>query len=98
MDDAVQAYLDAIPAATRPLFDRIHALVLEVHPDVATVISYDMPTFVVDDRRFYLAAWKRWVSFYGWDGDRDGGFLARHPELSSGRGTIKLTPAAAEAV
>jgi hypothetical protein len=98
MDEPVRTYIDAIEPATRPLFDRIHGLVVEIHPDADIVISYDMPTYVVGDRRLYVAAWKRWVSFYGWAEGEDGGFLDRHPELSSGRGTIKLTPAAAEAI
>ena len=98
MDAAVTTYLDAIPDKTRPLFDRIHGLVLGLHPDVEILITYDMPTYQVGTRRLYVAAWKNWVSFYGWGEDQDGGFVARHPETSSGQGTIKLTPAAAEDV
>jgi hypothetical protein len=33
MDDAVHAYIDAIDPEQRPLFDRLHRLVLEVRPD-----------------------------------------------------------------
>jgi hypothetical protein len=98
MDAAVQAYLDTIPTKTRPLFDRIHGLVLERHPDAEILISYDMPTYQVGTRRLYVAAWKNWVSFYGWSEGHDGGFLDRHPGLASGQGTIKLTPKAAEDV
>lgn len=98
MDDAVQAHLDAMPDTTRPLFDRIHGLVLDVHPDVDVVLSYDMPTYVVGERRLHVAAWKGWVSFYGWDPDRDGGLVARFPKASSGRGTLKIRPADAEAI
>ena len=51
-----------------------------------------MPTFCVGDRRLYLAAWKQHVSLYGWAEGRDGCFVERHPELTSGRGPIKLRP------
>jgi len=39
--------------------------------------------------------WKHGVSLYGWGHDRDGGFSARHPELTTSKGTIQLRPAAA---
>ena len=92
----VQGYIDAVAPRQRPLFDRLHGLVVGAFPEAEIVLSYDMPTYVVGERRLYVAAWKSWVSLYGWDEGRDGGFLERHPELSSGRGTIKLRPAAAE--
>lgn len=94
----VQRYVDAIVPAQRPLFDRLHALIVGAFPTVEVVLSYDMPTYVVGERRLHVAAWKQWVSLYGWDEDRDGGFVARHPELSSGRGTLKLRPSAAREI
>lgn len=93
MDRAVRDYIDAIPAGQRPLFDRLHRLVLETYPHAEMLISYRMPTYQVGRCRLYVGAWKNWVSLYGWQQDRDGGFTARHPELSSTRGTIKLRPA-----
>jgi hypothetical protein len=98
VDDAVQAYLDVISDRTRPLFDRIHGLILGAHPDAEIRITYDMPTYVVGERRLYLAAWKSWVSLYGWSEGEDGGFVARHPELTSGQGTIKIRPKDAEGI
>ena len=89
-DEAAQAYIDSIDPANRPLFERIDRLILEDHPDADVVISYKMPTYVVGERRLHVATWKHGVSLYGWDGDRDGGFVERHPELSSGRGTLRL--------
>ena len=44
MDDAVREYIDAIAPEHRPLFDRLHRLILEVQPDVAVVLSYQIPT------------------------------------------------------
>ncbi|MGH9276775.1 MAG: iron chaperone [Acidimicrobiales bacterium] len=77
----------------RPLFDRLHELILEEHPDAALTISYGIPTYRVGRRRLYLGVWKRGVSLYGWEQARDGVFTARHPELTTGKGTIQLTPA-----
>ncbi len=98
MNDAVQAYVDAISAEHRPLFDRVHRLILEAKPEAEVLISYQMPTYKVGPCRFYLAVWKHGVSFYGWGEGRDGGFAAHHPELTSHRGTIKLSPGAAAAI
>jgi hypothetical protein len=89
IDAAAQAYIDAIPPERRPLFDRVHRLILEAHPDADVVLSYKMPTYVVGDNRLYVGAWKHWVSFYGWESDRDGGFAGRHPDLTNGKGTLK---------
>ncbi|HEU0239586.1 MAG TPA: DUF1801 domain-containing protein [Micromonosporaceae bacterium] len=90
MDDAVRAYIDAIDPLHRPLFDRLQGLILDAYPGASVTLSYQIPTYRVGSRRVYLAAWRHGVSIYGWDRDRDGGFLARHPELTSGKGTIRL--------
>ena len=92
MEDAVRDYVDAIPSEHRPLFDRLHRLILEVHSDASVVISYQIPTYKVGRNRLYLGVWKHGVSIYGWGQGRDAGFTARHPELITGRGTIQLRP------
>ena len=92
MDAAVQAYIDGITHENRPLFDRLHRLVLEGHPDAVVTISYRIPTYRVGRRRVFLGAWKHGLSIYGWRAGGDGGFAAHHPELMTGRGTIQLRP------
>ena len=92
MEDAVRDYVDAIPSEHRPLFDRLHRLILEVHPDASVVISYQIPTYKVGRNRLYLGVWKHGVSIYGWGQGRDAGFTARHRELITGKGTIQLRP------
>jgi len=72
----VQEYIDALPAERRPLYDRIHRLVLEAHPDAALAFSYQMPTFKGGRRRLYVGVWRHGVSMYGWGQDRDAGFAA----------------------
>ena len=90
VDDDVQGYIDELDPRHRALFDRVHRLILTAHPEVAVVLSYKMPTYRVGRRRLYLGAWKHGVSLYGWRQDHDGGFVARHPELKTSRGTIQL--------
>jgi uncharacterized protein YdhG (YjbR/CyaY superfamily) len=98
MSDPVQDYIDAIVPEHLPLFDRLQRLVLEAHPDAQRLILYKMPTYKVGGRRLFLAAWKHGVSIYGWDEGRDGGFVARHPELKTSTGTIRLRPADAAGI
>ena len=98
MDEAVRRYIDAIDPAHRPLFDRIHRLILAAHPEAAVVLSYEIPTYKVGRRRLYVGAWQHGISIYGWQQDRDGGFTARHPELKTGKATIKLRPQDAAAI
>ena len=57
-----------------------------------------MPTYEVGKRRLYVGVWKHGISLYGWGAGEDAGFTDRHPELSSGKGTIRITPAAAEQI
>jgi len=91
LDPAVQAYIDAVPAGQRPLFDRLHALVLETHPDAEIRLSYGMPAYRVGTRRLNLGVWRHGISVYGWRRDNDGGFVERHPELAKSKGTIRLS-------
>jgi hypothetical protein len=93
VDGAVKAYIDAITPEQQPLFDRIHRLVVETRPDAEVVISYSIPTYKVGRRRLFVATWKHGVSIYGWGQGRDAGFVARHPKLVTGKGTIKLRAA-----
>ena len=92
MNADVQRYADGIAPEHRPLFDRLRALVLEVAPGAVEKLSYGMPTYVVGKRKLSLGAWRHGLSLYGWGENRDGGFLERHPELRTSKGTIQLRP------
>lgn len=90
MRDDVAAYLDAIDPDRRPLFDRVHRLVMEAHPDAEVVLAYKMPTYVSGERRLHVGVWRHGLSFYGWEPGRDGGLSARRPHLDNGKGTLRL--------
>jgi uncharacterized protein YdhG (YjbR/CyaY superfamily) len=98
MDGAVQRYIEQIAPEHRPLFDRIHALILQERPDASVVLSYQIPTYKVGNRRLYVGAWKHGLSIYGWKGEEDDDFLARHPQLRTSKGTIRLRTEDAEAI
>ncbi len=92
VDEAVREYIDRIDARHRPLFDRVHELILAGYPQAALVISYRMPTYRVGSRRLYLGVWQHGISLYGWPQGQDGGFTDRHPDLRSSKGTIRIRP------
>lgn len=94
----VQSYLDAIAPEHRPLFDRVRSLVLQVAPDAVEKLSYGMPTFVAGKRKLSLGVWRHGLSLYGWGENRDGGFLAAHPQLRTSKGTIQLRPEQADGI
>ena len=54
MDEAVREYIDAIPSEHRAMFDRLHRLILEAHPDVTVALSYGIPTYRIGRRRLPL--------------------------------------------
>ena len=92
MDDAVRRYRDEMDSECRPVFDRLHRLIVAMCPEAEVVLSYGMPTYRIGRRRLNIGAWKHGLSLYV-SPNRDGGFSARHPELAAGKGTIKLKPA-----
>ena len=98
MTGDVQKYIAAIPAEHRPLFDRLHDLIVAVHPEAEVAFSYKMPRYSVGKRRIFLAVWKHGVSIYGVGPGADAGFIARHPELIASRGTIRLRAKDAAAI
>ena len=98
MDADFQAYVDGIDPEFRPLFDRLHGIVMAAHPDAELALAYDMPTYRRGKRRLNLGVWKHGVSVYGWRRDNDGGFSARHPKLLSSKSTIRIRPTDAEPI
>ena len=88
----MQRYVDRIAAEHRPLFDRVNGLVLGAYPDAATKLSYGIPSYWVGGRRLYVGVWKHGVSMYGWQQGRESEFIARHPGLKTGKGTIQIRP------
>jgi hypothetical protein len=90
MDADVQTYIDGIAPGHRPLFDRVHRLILGAYPEADVVLAYGMPTYRVGDRRLHMGVWRHGISLYGWDQAAGADLLSRHPDLLSGKGTLRL--------
>lgn len=98
MDAEFEAYVASIAPEFRPLFDRLHGIVMATHPEAQLALAYDMPTYRVGKRRLNLGVWKHGISVYGWRRDNDGGFFNRHPELLSSKTTLRIKPKDAAAI
>lgn len=97
MDEAVRRYREEMASENRPVFDRVHQLIMATCPDAEVMLSYGMPTYRIGRRRLNIGAWKHGLSLYV-SANRDGGFSARHPDLAAGKGTIRLRPADAATI
>jgi uncharacterized protein YdhG (YjbR/CyaY superfamily) len=98
MDKAVRGYIDGIAPEHRPLFDRLHQVIMSAHPDAEVVLSYGIPTYKVGGHRLHVGAWKHGLSIYGWGQGRVDAFIRRHPTLKTSKGTIRLGPADSDAI
>lgn len=90
MPPEARACIDGIPPGHRPLFERLHRLILTAHPGAQVTLSYKMPACEAGNRRLYVGAWNRGILVCGWQKDRDGGFTSRRPELVTSKGTLQL--------
>jgi uncharacterized protein YdhG (YjbR/CyaY superfamily) len=90
VDEAVQRYIDAIPAEQRPLFDRLQSLVLELYPDAEVVISYQIPTYKARGGRVSLGLWKDGVSLYTTDPQHIEEFKSRQPTIKTGKASVNF--------
>lgn len=97
MNDAPAQYIEAIDPQHRPLFDRVHALILRRHPAVCVGMSYGMPTYRLDTRSLVLGVWKHGLSFYGMEIAAAAEVVQRHG-LRTSKGTIQLRQANAAAM
>ncbi len=98
MDQGVQHYVDGIAGEHRELFGRVNGLILGAYPEAVVKLSYRIPSYWVGKRRLYVGMWKHGLSVYGWPQGSEAGFIARHPELKTSKGTIQIRPRDAAAL
>jgi uncharacterized protein YdhG (YjbR/CyaY superfamily) len=93
VDEEVQQYVAGIAEEHRALFDRVDGLILGAYPDAEVKLSYKIPSYWTGRRRrLYVGVWKHGLSVYGWPQGQEAGFVARHPELKTSKGTIQIRP------
>jgi hypothetical protein len=74
MEDAVRDYVENIQPEHRPLFDRLHGLILAEHPDTDVGAVGPDPYTQGRQAPALPRAWQHGASIYVWGTDHDGGF------------------------
>jgi uncharacterized protein YdhG (YjbR/CyaY superfamily) len=90
IDPAVSQFIKAIPALQRPLFDRLHGLILELYPEAAISISYQIPCYRTPGGKVFLGLWKSGVSLHAIKFEVIAEFKARYPEIKTGKGSLNF--------
>jgi uncharacterized protein YdhG (YjbR/CyaY superfamily) len=90
VDEEVRRYVAGIAAEYQELFGRVNGLILRAYPEAVVKLSYRIPSYWVGKRRLYVGVWKHGLSLYGWPQGNEAGFVSRHPELKTSKGTIQI--------
>lgn len=90
----VHEYIADIPPDHRPLFDRLHRLVLDTLPGARVTISYKMPAYVVDGGRVSLSNGPHGISLATTVAPPIAAFKAKHRQFKTGKVTVLFPPGA----
>jgi uncharacterized protein YdhG (YjbR/CyaY superfamily) len=90
MNKDVKRYVDAGPKDRRPLFDKLHRLILGLYPKADVVMSYQIPTYRAKGGWVGLGYWKEGVSLYTNDPKHIAEFKAQHSGVRTGKASINL--------
>ena len=90
MTKDVQRYLDAVPEERKPLFNKLHRLIMDLYPGADVVMSYKIPTYKAKSGWVALANQKHCVSLYTCGAHHIAEFKAKYPAIKTGTGCINL--------
>lgn len=62
---SIDDYIASFPEATQTILAELRATIQTAAPDAEEKISYDMPTYTLNGRLIYFAAWKKHIALYG---------------------------------
>lgn len=88
----VSAYIDALPAEHRPLYDLLHELAINTIPDVMVVFSYSMPAYLGAKDRISLSDGPRGVSLSARVPEPIAAFHVKHPNFKVGKISVLFPP------
>lgn len=87
----IDAYIGTFPEDVRKILSELRSVIRNTIPEVKERISYNMPTFVVEDEDIiYFAAWKSHVSLYPFTKEMEEAFTETKDYNTSGKGTIQF--------
>lgn len=90
MNEGVQRYFDAVPEERKPLFDKLHALIMGLYPNAEVVMWYRMPTYRAKSGWVAMANQKHWVSLYTNSALHIAEFKAKYPAIRTGKACINF--------
>lgn len=83
-------YIRNIPENRKTKFTQLHELIVQTYPDTKVDLSYNMPTYKVDDGWVALANQKSYVSLYTCGAHHLALFKQKHPDFKTGKGCINF--------
>jgi len=86
----VTAFITRGDQAQQELYKKLQQHILEMYPEVETRFSYGIPTYKVQTGKVWLGYWKGGVSLYTGFPALITGFVARHPNIKSGKGCLNF--------
>lgn len=91
LPDEVVRYIAALPTTHRPLFDRLHNLILDELPDAEVVIAYQIPLYKVGGRHVGLNCRRAGgVTLTTTAPDHIAEFRRRHPQFKTNKASIQF--------
>lgn len=88
--ETMDEYIETFPAEVQRILEGIRRTIRKAVPDAVEAISYQIPTFKLDDRNIiHFAAYKKHIGFYpAPSGPKD--FEKRIAPYRSGKSTIRF--------
>jgi uncharacterized protein YdhG (YjbR/CyaY superfamily) len=90
MNEEVQRYFDAVPEERKPLFNKLHAVIMGAYPNAEVVIWYGMPTYKAMSGWVALANKKHYVTLYTNSAHHIAEFKAEYPAIKTGKACINF--------
>lgn len=92
MDPEMVEYINSVRDKRRELYAQLEGMVLEIYPDAVLMKSYGIPKYQNKTGKggVFMNYWKEGVSMHGGGTDFISDFVAAHPEIKTGKGSINF--------
>ena len=92
MKKTISAYIAGFPPSTRRVLKQLRSVITTTARDATERISYGIPTFDIDGKRFiYFAGWRDHVSIYPVTPGMTRALGAQLKPYRGGKGTLKFS-------
>ena len=89
--ESVDEYIASQPEVVRGILGRVRSIIRKAVPEAREVMSYKMPTYILDGARLlYFAVWKQHYSIYGATGQVVAAFKDELAPYKIDKGTIRF--------